>query len=273
MAESADTLAMAKELRTALLQSIQLMLLPIVRYCLRHNVKIQELIELVRVAFVKAAADEMVASGEKVNISRISVASGLQRKAVERIHREGEVKQAESRLDKIIGQWRYDRRFCSKQGRPKVLECDYDSSDFSRLVRSVNKELHPASVLFELERLGAVERTANGVRLKTLAFEPNQSSVDGMKLLARDVDDLISAVTTNIESSQSDNLPNFHAASIFDNVNESDLGKIRSWLLKSCSAFHTRVEKFLATKDLDLSPKKGASGGKRVVFTSFSRTE
>lgn len=262
---------MSTNLRSALLQAIQLMLMPVVRFCIRHSVKVQEVIELLRVAFINAAADEMRAAGKSVNISRISITSGLQRKAVERIYREGEIKQSESRLDKVIGQWRYDRRFCSKPGRPRSLECDFDSSEFTRLVRSVNKELHPASVLFELERLGAVERTKSGVKLKSLAFEPDEKVIEGMKLLARDVDDMISAVVDNIETEE-EQPPNFHAASIFDNISEEDIPQIRSWMMKSCSAFHTKVEKFLSSKDLDITPQKGKTGKKRVVFGSFSRT-
>lgn len=263
---------MSKNLRTELLTCLQMMLSPIARFCLRHSLTVQDFIEATRVVFVRVAAEEMAKSGSKVNISKLSISTGLQRQAVERIFKEGEIKDTPSRIDRIVGQWRYDRRFTTRSHKPRVLSIVGDDSEFNRLVRTVSKELHPSSILFELERLSMIERTDNGIKLKGLAYEPRQSAVEGAKLLARDVDDLISAVTDNIESFDSPELPNFHAASIFDNLSEDDLPKVRRWFYKACSNFHTRVERFLSAKDRDYSGEKKKDSGKRVVFTSFTRT-
>ena len=68
-------------------------------------------------------------------------------------------------ISRVVAQWENDRRFLTQAGKPRVLSCDEDDSEFSELVRLVSKDLHPGTVLFELERSGIVERSKRGVRL------------------------------------------------------------------------------------------------------------
>ena len=150
---------MAKDLRQALLDCVELMLRPIIRFCVVQSVAIQDFIELVRILYVQAAAAEMEKRGEEVTVSRLSIVTGLQRRAIDRIYKREESKDSISITTRVIGQWRSDRRFQNKAGRPRTLGFKGLNNDFTRLVTSISKELRPKTVMYDLERIGAVEIT------------------------------------------------------------------------------------------------------------------
>lgn len=247
------------------------MLAPLVRFCLKNSITFPEFVESARVVFVNKGAEEMAKGGKKVNVSRLAMMTGIQRKAVVRIYREGEESERPSKVAQIIGKWSFDKRFHDKEGRPRKLTFGSEESEFSTLVREVNKEFHPSLLLFELERIGAIKRGSDDLTLLEETYSPTNNQEEIYKLLANDVNDLMDAVISNVENT-TDSRPNFHATSVFDNVIEEDIPKIREWFMKHLSSFHSQVEKYLSKKDQDLSGKKDRPAGKRIVYGSFTRT-
>lgn len=257
--------------QTALIECLRLMLRPLAKFCLKRSLSIQDMIESVKIAFLHAAADELKVQGEKVNMSRLSAITGLQRRAVVRIFREGETKESPNLTIRVIGQWQRDEKFLTDAGQPRTLTYEGDNSEFRKLVHTVSSELHPRSVLVDLERIGAVKLTKDGVKLVTKTYVPRKNSLDLFRLLADDMDDLISAVMDNSEFENRDR-PNVHLKTHFDNVPAEDLPKIRKWLSKHAYFFHRKAEKFLSQHDLDIKPNKLKKGGARVAIGFFSRT-
>ncbi|MCB0311612.1 MAG: hypothetical protein KDD42_10275, partial [Bdellovibrionales bacterium] len=51
-----------------LLEMLVLMLKPVARFCLRHSISVQDLIESAKIAMISASADEIQATGRKVTI-------------------------------------------------------------------------------------------------------------------------------------------------------------------------------------------------------------
>ncbi len=250
---------------------LQVMITPIVRFCLKNSLGIHELVEAAKVVFMRVAEEEMEKSGKKVTISRLSVATGVHRKDAARIYKIGELEPSSGRLSgKIIQQWRRDRRFLTENNRPRVLEYKGDNSEFQRLVETVSTDLKPGTVLFDLERIGAIERTSNGVKLIAKAYVPRGNPQEGFRMLASDTEDLIEAVTTNIYS-EAPELPNYHAKAVYDNVSPEDAKKIRDWFFKHCSNFHQKVMRHLSKFDLDMNPNPNKKGGVRVALGMFSR--
>lgn len=247
------------------------MITPIVRFCLKNSLGLQEIVEAAKVVFMRVAEEEMQRSGKKVTISRLSVATGVHRKDAARIYKIGELEPGAGRLSgKIIQQWRRDQRFLTDNRRPRVLEYRGDNSEFQKLVETVSTDLKSGTVLFDLERIGAIERTKNGVKLIAKAYVPRGNPQEGFRMLAMDTEDLLEAVTENIYSNEPD-LPNYHAKAVYDNISPADAKKIRDWFFKQCSNFHQKVMRHLSKYDLDMNPGSNKEGGVRVALGIFSR--
>ncbi len=254
-----------------LIQCLRLMLRPVVRFCIRRTLSIQDLIESAKVVFLDVAEEELLRKREKVNVSRLSVLSGLHRRDVMRIFQQGKTKdESMAFTTRVVGQWLQDKKFCNKPGSPKVLSLEGEDSEFRKLVRCISSDVNPGTVLFELERVDAVERVKSGVKLKTRAYVPRNNPVEGFKLLASDADDMMTAVEENIFGEEVET-PNLHAKTEYDNVAVEDLPTIKQWLYKEGSAFHAKVRNYLAGFDLDLAPKAQKKGGARVAVGTFSR--
>ncbi len=220
--------------------------------------------------FVTSAVEEMQRSGEKVNISRLSAMTGLHRRDVMRLHLEGaKATKSGSLMSRVIGQWMNDAEFLGSRNRPLILTLDGENSQFRRLVAKVSRDLNPGTVLFELERVGSVERTPRGVKLLLHHYVPVENAEEGFALLAKDSEDLIDAVDQNIFGNLEK--PNLHGRTEFDKIRPDAIPYIREWLLTEGSAFHKRISQFLAQFDTDFHPgDDGVRGGATVSLGTFS---
>lgn len=256
-----------------LLDCLKLMLRPVVRFAIRRSLSVQDLVESTKIVCIEVAAEELERREEKVNISRLRVVTGMHRRDVVRLYREKGIKTAGGNLiAKVIGQWQFDRRFATKGGAPRVLSHEGEDCEFNRLVRTVSVDVHPASVLFELERLGAIDRTKRGLRLMQVGYLPSSKDPrDVFKLLARDADDMICAIEENVFNDPA--VPNLHVQTEYDNISAGDLLAIRKWLFQEGSRFHKKVRHYLAKFDLDLNPSRRKEGGGRVVIGCFTRAQ
>ena len=257
--------------RDIMLDCLGLLLRPIVRFCLRRSLKIQDLLEAAKVAFVSLAEDEIADS--KASTSKLSIMTGLHRRDVMRLWKEQRApKNQGSLLTRVLGQWQQDRRFQTKQGKPRLLEYEGKESEFVDLVRSVSKDLNPYTVLFELERIGAVVRVGSNLKLVTTTYVPRGNLKESFSLLASDSEDLLSAVEENLVNTPA--IPNLHIKTHYDNICEEFVPQIRNWFLDRGAAFHREAREFLAKFDKDLNPALAKhKGGVRAAVGTFSRIE
>lgn len=251
-------------------KALQLLLRPIVRFCMRGSNPIQDFIDLAKVVFVEIAADEIQRGGGKANVSRISVLTGLHRRDVTKIHRDDAepIRSSPSLLTRVIGLWEAAEAFTTKTRKPRTLTCNGDNSEFYHLVRSVSTNIKPGSILSEMERMGLVERSSRGVRLskrvQTCGGDPEKL----FDLLSRDVDTLITAVEENIFTEGES--PNLHIRTEYDNIYKSDLPAIRAWILEEGKEFHRRVREFLSRYDKDITSRPSGEAGATVAVGAFS---
>lgn len=249
------------------------------RFCLRRSIKLQDILEMCKVVLVELAQAEAQQGSEAISASRISVMSGVHRRDVARLVKHKEVKNESSDVpSRVLGQWQSDKRFLTKGGAPRVLHVEGKQSEFSHLVSSVSQDVNPYTVLFELERIGAVERTSSGLKLCSKVFLPSGNEKAILRLLTADVEDLVAAVEENIEQSDAgkkeSELPNLHLKTQYDNVPHDAMPKIREWFIKEGSAFHKRAREFLAQFDKDINRYQAAKKGRsRVCLGTFSRIE
>lgn len=250
---------------------LRCLLRPIARFCLQKAISVQQLTDTAKDVFLEVAADELRRQGEKVNVSRLSVITGLQRRDVMKRYRQEPRTEVVSSLPaRVLGQWEQDPRFTTKSGKPRSLTYEGEQSEFHSLIAAVSRDVHPGTVLFQLERSGSVERTKRGVRLIKPEVEVRGDPGEGFLLLSKDLDDLIGAVQENLFGSEAQR--NLHARTEYTNVARSAVPEIKRWLLREGTTFHLKVRNFLARYDLDINPRPNEEGNTRVVFGTFSRS-
>ena len=248
---------------------------PLARFCIRRGLKIQGLIESIKLALLDVAQEELQRAAEGKNISKLAVLTGLQRKDVHRLlagknapHEAGNI------MINVIGAWQQSARFRTAKGKPRKLEFEGTRSEFSELVFSVSKDLSPYTILFELERIGAIKKKNGLVELVVDTYVPKKDAVKGLQYLAEDIGHLVRGVEQNIFFKEK--IPNHHVTTHFDNIAIESIPKIKEWLLKEGAMFHKRARDFIAQFDSDINPRfeknKKVSSAK-VTLGSFSRIE
>lgn len=243
---------------------------PAVRFCVRHSLRLQDIIEVSKALLVHAAMEELKNQGLRANNSRISVMTGVHRRDIGSIEQglstQGYTKDL---VTKVMGAWQTDKRYCTANGSPRVLTYQGNDSEFDRLVYSISTDVNPAAVLAELERSGSVEKRRLGVTLVKGSFIPKGDIQSGFKLASDDADDLTRSVEENLLEEPS--LTNLHARTQFDNVRPGGVEEIKLWFLKEGHRLHLNARKFISRYDQDVNPDPKFEGkGVRVVLGTFS---
>jgi len=140
---------------------------PIASMLLRFGVSYKDFDRVCRAAFVEAAASEQEVVGKSANVSRISLRTGLTRKAV-RVVQTQSLSEGVSQLEirslpsEVLHVWHTDPRFCVQPGVARELTWDSGGNSFVDLVRRSSSTVLPSTLRDELIRVGAIEQTAGG---------------------------------------------------------------------------------------------------------------
>ncbi len=245
---------------------------PIVRAFLRHTYSIHDFMALAKSVFVEVAEEEILSSGGKPNVSRLSAMTGVYRKEVSQIFTKNAppLYQGASLIARVLSAWESNKKFSSSPGKPRCLTYGTSDSEFSALVSSVSTDIHEGTVLNELKRARMVEITEQGACMsKREAYVPG------------DVDRAVSIIAGNMEnclrSGEQNALSNpqprnLHLRTAYDNLYLDKLPEIRAWVLEQGRDFHRRIREFVAPFDCDLGidqePERPSRG--HLVVSSFS---
>jgi hypothetical protein len=174
---------------TAAPEALVDVLVPLSRLMIRSELGAGDLVRAAKLSFIRAAASEVMPKGSRVNVSRLSVVTGLTRKEVAALlGKQGKPrkvplrKQAmEQRALRVLRGWRVDPLFQSGSGRPAVLSLGGNRSTFRRLVKTYAGDVTPVSVLDELLRMELVTITRDG-RLQLRASRVRASTHASLQL-------------------------------------------------------------------------------------------
>lgn len=253
-------------------EALTKILFPVARYSIRHGVPLASLLEALKVIVIEAAVQEIQRHKQKVTVSQISLLSGITRREVQRIYREKRTTDTRPGiLARIINRWEQDKRFVTKTKTPKVLSYTGAKNEFRDLVASVSQDINPGTVLAELERTGAVQKTRQGLKLLQRASFVQTSPDKGLNLLLRDLETLTQAVEENINSPRA--VRNLHMRTEYDNIFQDKIPEIRTWLLAQGAEFHRQARDLLSKCDKDLNPNPDRPGGAKVALGTFGWTE
>lgn len=256
---------------SAKLNCLRLMLKPILRFALRNAIGIKQFHELCKIACVEVSAEEIAKTSPKINVSRISVITGISRPEVTRIYVENKTQLDETStlVSRVTNRWEQTPRFCRVSGKPRVLEYLGGKDEFTELVRTVDTSINPGTVLFELERSGVIRKSGNSVKLVRNIPRFSRDPEQGYQVLAEDIESLIAAAEQNI-SRQQDEPYNLHIRTDYNNIFKSEVPRIRAWLLKEGSKFHKRARDLLSKCDKDIAVNSKGEAGVNVSVSAFS---
>ncbi len=231
---------------------IQAVLQALVRWCLKRGVRSAQVEELVRQTFVHEAQREIKEAKSEFSVSKVSVITGLHRTEVSRLLSGDERSSPQHNiLNRVIGLWSGAKRYRNKDGSIRTLTHEGLNSEFAALVALVSKEITHYPILFELERIGAIEYQGNSVKLIAQGYAPQGDVQYGLDLLALDANDLVSAVESNILQKNAE--PSLHLRTSFDNINPIHLSEIRLWIHRKGIEFHTAIREYLSQYDRDIA--------------------
>lgn len=154
---------------------------PIASMLLRFGVSYRDFDLVCRAAFVEAATEDHSTGGKQANISRVSLVTGLSRKAV-RLVQEQKIEISLPQPDnrslpaEVLHVWHTNSRFSLGAVGARDLDWDTGANSFTELVRLCSSTVSPASMCAELLRVGAIQKTDAGLlAAKRRAFVPSTS--------------------------------------------------------------------------------------------------
>jgi hypothetical protein len=248
------------------------MLRVVAKLALRNSFKIQEIHEALKFSLIDAAADELRRQGEKLTLSRLTVMTGIHRMEAARLLEERQPGEHKTPVcAKVLARWRQTESYRTKSGAPRVLTVEGADSEFAQLVREVSQDLSPYTVLFELERTRAVERTKRGLKLQDAAYLVKDQEA-ALRMVASDTEDLLETVMENVFEEPL--APNLHLKTQYDNIPTCYEGVIREWFLKEGAKLQKKAQSFLAALDRDENKDQCEFSGRlRAALNTFSRIE
>jgi hypothetical protein len=261
---------MSATISEVLSTAVSRILRALIRVLLRHGVSYHAFADLAKWIYVDMAmdTDEFGVAGRKQSISRAAVLTGLSRKEVVRVSRlsrpadHANVKKP-NRAARVIAAWLREPDFLDGN-EPAVLPIEGDGATFSELVRRYSGDVTAGAVLYELTRVGAVERLPDGrVRLVVQAYIPQVSDPDMLRIFGSDVSDLVSTIDHNLNPDTSQQR-RFQRKVVFDNLPDNVLPEFRDLSAKQAQSLLEMWAHWLARHDRDVNPSVEGSGRNRA---------
>lgn len=189
----------------ALADALAAVLLPLARLAVARGLPYAAAEEQFKQAFVQAAREAQPEPGATRMVSRISTATGINRREVTRLI-EGE-KRATTRprslAAEVFAHWTTSPDYRDRRGLPRVLPRQTQTAgelSFETLAQSITRDVHPRSLLDELVRLGlaTLDHQADTVTLERDAFVPRGDAIRMLGFLGDNVGDHLSAAVDNV---------------------------------------------------------------------------
>jgi hypothetical protein len=261
-AEKVDpVIATATTIRGAVIR----ILTPLVRVLLRNGISYGTFADIAREVFAKVAMKEFAFQNRKQTISRVSVLTGLTRKAVKEIIEQPAdgseaVGETYNRATRVIAGWRKDTAFQNTKGAPADLPLSAEGASFGALVKKYSGDVPVRAVLDELVRTHSASVLEDGsVRLLGRAYLPSDGdTLMKLNILGTDTGHLIDTIAHNLKAKKSEAF--FQRKVLYDNLPQEALTPFRRLAAKQAQALLERLDVKLAQQDRDIHPEIEGTG-------------
>ena len=159
---------MGMPVKEQVIRSCRHLLVPVVRFLLRHGVTWDEFGELSKAVYVKVARDDYGLEGRPTNSSRVALLTGLSRREVARVRDrllDGDepASAAEgNRISRILTGWHIDPEFTDVSGRPKLLPAAGGTGSLASLLGKYAGDLPHVAIRKEMRKRGLIEELPDG---------------------------------------------------------------------------------------------------------------
>jgi len=192
------------------LDDIAVMLAPLVRWLLAQGIPLHALVRTLRGVYLSEGHDDLARRGRRVTDSALSVLTGVHRKEVrafmEARHEPADtptpvVRLAPTPASALFSQWITDPAYRASAGEIcRDLPRHGPAPSFEALAREASRDVHPRTLLEELERLQLVEVRPERVRLLSDRFVLPLHDPAAVRTMAVNVADHIAAAVHNLQA-------------------------------------------------------------------------
>jgi hypothetical protein len=181
---------------------------PLARLAVARGVPFAVVDEMLRAAFVTTAHAAHPGLPEHRRASRVSAATGLNRREVNRLLAAQAASRAatdaaaapRSPAAMVFAHWRSDAAYRTKSGAPRVLPRTGPAPSFESLAHAVTRDVHPRALLEELLRLQLITHDVgrDSVTLSREAFVPRGDAARMAQWMGANVGDHLQAAVANL---------------------------------------------------------------------------
>lgn len=211
----------------ALLGALAHVLDPLAELCVGKGISIQALEESLRHAMVKAARMSCGGEGARV-VSRISAMTGLTRREVTRISQAVTPSRPASRslVTEIFTRWAFEAAYRDARGRPMSLPKAGPTPSFEALAKRVTQDVHPRTLLAEMQRLGMVKQDSESglISLTKDSWVPQGNWTQMVAFLGDNVGDHLRAATSNVLAKDN---AHFEQSVLADELSRESLERVK----------------------------------------------
>lgn len=214
----------------ALAHALQQLLAPLARLTVAQGLPYAAIDELLRRSVVRAAHGAHPDLPEHRRVSRVSAATGLNRREVARLLQAlpERLAPARSPVNEVFAHWVTQAPYQGPDGAPRVLPRTGPAPSFEALAQDISRDVHPRSFLEELVRLGLAvhDPATDEVRLSRDAFVPRDDQHRMLAFLGANVGDHLAAAVDNVLS-RDDRKPHFEQAVFGEGLSPQSVARLR----------------------------------------------
>ena len=255
----------------ALTRAIGQLLEPLAALAIARGVPFVTLEDSLKSAFVEAARAAHPNLPSHRMVSRISTATGINRREVSRITqtRQEAVAPRRSPATRVFTKWLSDPAFKTADSQVMPLPRSGPAPSFETLAQSVTRDVHPRSLLDELCRLGLARIEGELVHAARDAIVPRGDSERMLGFLANNVGDHLRAAVVNVLS---DAPPHLEQAVFADDLSQDSLDAFRKVMRTQWKALLEATAPVLQQL-IDADREAGRTQDQRVRVGLFTYTE
>ena len=213
----------------ALLDALRAVLAPLAQLAVGRGLPYAALEQAMKQAVVRAAAAAHPQLAAHRSVSRISTATGINRREVTRLVQADAAapRQARSLASALFAHWLSDPAYLDTDGAARVLPRLGAAPSFETLAQAVTRDVHPRSLLDELLRLklATLDEEAATVTLRRSGFVPRGDRTRMLGFLADNVGDHLRAAVDNLSA---DGSRHFEQAVFADGLSADSVRRMRA---------------------------------------------
>jgi hypothetical protein len=226
--------AVQEALQEALQAAFERVLAPLARLAVARGLPFAVVDEALRSAFVAAAHAAHPSLPPHRRVSRVSAATGLNRREVTRLlaaeaQRGEPAPPPRTPAAMVFAHWRNQPRWRTPEGEPLTLPRSGPAPSFEALAQEVTRDVHPRALLEELMRLQLVAHDAarDTVALTQEAFVPRGDDARKAAWLGANVGDHLEAAAANVMGRDPSH---FEQAIAADGLSAESVARVRARL-------------------------------------------